>query len=181
MPRLGELVPLERDVGIGAEHRADLVDRPRVEQAFVPVSVLVGGVGVLGGEEPAGRMPQVAQHVLDGLFDDLLPTRLAEDQVGVQVDADQQRLVVEHLLEVGNEPFLVDRVAGEAAADVVVDPATRHRVEGRGDDGLRIVLRCTLVGPQHQVEAHRRWELRGTTEAAPCSGRTSRQVAASPG
>ena len=112
-----------------AEHRADLVDRPCVEQTLVPVPVLVGRVGVLGREEPARRVTQFAQDVLDGLLDDLLPALLAEHEIGVQVDADQQRLVVEHLLEVGDEPLLVDRVAGEAAADVVVHPAARHRVE----------------------------------------------------
>ena len=144
LPAVGELVPLERDVGVGAEYLAHLVDRPRVKQAFVAVTVLVGRVGILGRIEPAGGMAQLAQHVLDGLLDDLLPTCLAEDEVRVEVDADQQRLVVEHLLEVGHEPFLVDRVAGEATADMVVHATAGHRVERRRDDRLGVVLRSAL-------------------------------------
>ena len=54
---------------------------------------------------------------------------------GVGVHAHEQRLVVEHLLEVRDEPALVDGVAGEAAADVVVDAARRHRVERRRHSG----------------------------------------------
>ena len=64
-------------------------------------------------------------------------------QVGVEVDPDQQRLVVEHLLEVRHQPLLVDRVAGEAAADVVVHPAAGHRVERGRDDRRGIVLRLS--------------------------------------
>ena len=45
------------------------------------------------------------------------------------VDPHEQRLVVEHLLEVRHEPLAVDGVASEAAADVVVHAARRHRVE----------------------------------------------------
>ena len=48
---------------------------------------------------------------------------VAEHRVRLAVDADEQRLVVEHLLEVGDEPLTVGRVAGEATADVVVHPA----------------------------------------------------------
>ena len=53
----------------------------------------------------------------------------------MEVDAHEQRLVVQHLLEVGDQPLAVDGVAGEAATDVVVHPARRHRVERGGDDG----------------------------------------------
>ena len=112
----------------------DLGRRPRVEQALVAVAVGSGRVGVLGRREPAGVLAQVAQHVLDGLGDDLAPARLIEGDGGVGVDPHQQRLVVEHLLEVRHEPLAIDRVAGEAAADVVVHPAGRHRVERRRDD-----------------------------------------------
>ena len=155
---------------------ADLAGRPHVEQALVAVAVLVGRVGVLGRVEPAGGMAQVAQHVLDRLVDDLLPAFLAEDEVGVEVDADQQRLVVEHLLEVGHQPLLVDRVAGEAAADVVVHAAAGHRVERRGDDRAARRPAGAHVGPQHQVEAHRRRELRRRAEPAPLASNDPAQL-----
>ena len=52
--------------------------------------------------------------------------RLAID-LGHQVD--EQRVVVEHLLEVRHQPALVDRVAREAAAEVIVDAALADVVE----------------------------------------------------
>ena len=85
----------------------------------------------------------------------------------MEVDADQQRLVVEHLLEVGHEPFLVDRVAREATAEMVVDATTGHRVERRRDDDLCVFLWSPLIGAQHEIEAHRRRKLRRSAEATP--------------
>ena len=52
------------------------------------------------------------------------------------MQVDQQRVVVEHLLEVRDEPALVDRVAREAAAEVIVDAALAD-VGERGVDGVR--------------------------------------------
>ncbi|TXS21826.1 hypothetical protein EAO74_37110, partial [Streptomyces sp. gb1(2016)] len=42
------------------------------------------------------------------------------------VHAAEQRVVVEHLLEVRDDPFPVHGVPGEAAAELVVDPAVGH-------------------------------------------------------
>ncbi|HEY4748132.1 MAG TPA: hypothetical protein VIH38_11215 [Steroidobacteraceae bacterium] len=42
-------------------------------------------------------------------------------------------VVVEHLLEMRHQPALVDRIAREAAAEVIVDAALRHAVEGELD------------------------------------------------
>ena len=92
---------------------------------------------------------------------------------GVGVDADEQRLVVEHLLEVRHEPALVDRVAGEATADVVVDAAGRHRVERRRHGGEAAAASCSSATPpvehlgEDQVERHRRRELRRRAEPTP--------------
>ncbi len=47
------------------------------------------------------------------------------DLPAVQVGAGEQRVVVEHLLEVGDEPAVVHRVAREAAAHLVVHAARR--------------------------------------------------------
>ena len=43
---------------------------------------------------------------------------------------EQQRVVVEHLLEMRHEPALVHAVAGEAAAEMIVDAALRDMGEG---------------------------------------------------
>jgi hypothetical protein len=48
----------------------------------------------------------------------------------VEIRRDEQRVVVEHFLEVRHEPLRVDGVAVEAAADEVVHAARGHTVEG---------------------------------------------------
>ena len=122
-----DAVPLDGRVGelrIAFERGADLVGRPDVELAFDAF-----GVGILGGVEAAVRMAQIAEHVTDRLVEHLPVVVRAGDLPGVQVDPREQRLVVEHLLEVGHEPDAVDRVAGEATAEMVVHPARGHGVE----------------------------------------------------
>ena len=49
---------------------------------------------------------------------------------GLGHQLEQQRVVVEHLLEMRHEPALVDAVAGEAAAEMIVDAALRDMGEG---------------------------------------------------
>jgi hypothetical protein len=62
----------------------------------------------------------------------------------VQVGASEQRLVGEHLLEVGDQPAGVGRVAAEPADDVVIDPTGRHGVE-RADPHAARQVRIGLV------------------------------------
>ena len=78
----------------------------------------------------------------------------------MQVGRDEQRVVVEHLLEVRHEPALVHRVAVEAAADEVVHPAERHPVE-------RLLGGVHGAAAQEQLERRRGRELRRPPEAAP--------------
>ena len=79
----------------------------------------------------------------------------------MQVRGDEQRVVVEHLLEVRHEPALVHRVAVEAAADEVVHSAGGHRVERRH-------RQLGLASAQQQLERRGRRELRrARAEPAP--------------
>ena len=158
-------VPLDRGIReprLRCEDGADLVGRPHVELSFDTF-----GVRVLGGVEAAVRMPQIAQDVADRLVQHLPVDRRRCDLRGVQVDPREQRLVIEHLLEVRHEPDAVDGIAREAAAEVVVHPARRHGAErglDRGEGGGRVIA---LMRAQQQLEAHRLRELRWTAEPAP--------------
>ena len=66
-----------------------------------------------------------------------------------------------------HQPPVVDRVAGESAAEVVVHAARCHGVERRGDHGQQAGVAVAMMGSQQQVEVHRRRELRRTAESSP--------------
>ena len=104
------------------ERGADLRHRPRVELALDAL-----GVRVERGAEAALGAAHLAQRPVERLAADLAHPLLARHLPAVQVRPGQQRVVVEHLLEVRHGPGRVDGVPGEPAADLVVDPARRHR------------------------------------------------------
>ena len=104
--------------------RPHLVRGPRVGQTLDAVRVRV-----LRRGERALRQRQVAEHVLDRLLDDLPVAVASGHEPAVEVRRDEQGVVVEHLLEVRDEPALVDRIAVKAAADQVVHAARGHGVE----------------------------------------------------
>ncbi len=85
----------------------------------------------------------------------------------MEVRAHEQRLVVEHLLEVGNQPLLIHAVPRETTAEVVVHPAGSHRVERRGDHRACRRGFVVEVGPQEQLERHGGRELWCGAESAP--------------
>ena len=133
----------------------NLVRRPREGEPFDAL-----GVGVLGGREAAAREPQLSQAVVDGLLDDLPVAALAGQHERVQVRRNEQRVVVEHLLEVRHEPFGVDGVAVEAPADEVVHAAGAHAVE-------RAECEIEDAAPQQELDRRRGRKLRRAAEAAP--------------
>ena len=134
LPAIGDAVPAAERVGVVARaRRASSSGVHDVEPALLVVARRCGGVGVLGRVEAAVGVAHVAEQVARSVCGhDLEVARLAGELPGVEVRADEQRVVVEHLLEVGDQPLPVDRVAGEAAADVVVDAAGGHGVEASG-------------------------------------------------
>ena len=99
--------------------------------------------------------------------DDLREPLRARDLAAWVYSRVEQRVVVQHLLEVGDQPPLVDRVAREAAADVVVHASGRHGVERRDDGVERGGRTGAVVVSQEVSEAHRLRELRGPPEPAP--------------
>ena len=142
--RLGDAVVGEDRVGVergglgvgpaGADRRGTLQHRPHlVRRPDVELALLALRVGVVGRVEAALGPAHLAQQPVERLFADPPVALVAEHLPTVQVGAREQGVVVEHLLEVGDEPGRVDRVAGEAPADLVVDATGEHRVEGAFD------------------------------------------------
>ena len=78
----------------------------------------------------------------------------------------EEGVVVQHLLEVRHEPLRIGAVARESAAELVVDAAVGHPVEGQRHHAQRGGVARAPPGPQEELERHRRRELRGTTKPA---------------
>jgi hypothetical protein len=152
--RLGHPEVLDRLVGEVAEHRAHLGGPPDVELALDAL-----GVGVERGGERALVLAELAQREVERLAAHALEQRLAGDLPAVQVGAGEQRVVVEHLLEVRDEPGAVDRVAGEAAADLVIHAAAGHPPQG-------VERHLALPAPEQELDRGAGRELRRGPEAA---------------
>ncbi len=170
-------VPAWRDVepgGDGIDHPGvvdadslgDESGGPDVEFPLHPL-----GVGVLGGVHPSFGGGQVTGNVGDDPVHDLPVPGIAGHLPAVEEGAEQARLVVEHLLEVGDQPLGVGCVAGEAAAEVVVDAPGGHGVEGAHGHGLGRSPTLGATGPQRlaqgDVDQRRLGELGRATESAP--------------
>ena len=78
----------------------------------------------------------------------------------------QLGVVVQHLLEVRHQPVRVGAVAGEAAADLVVDPAVRHPVEGEGHHLEHVGVLAAVPRAHEELQGHRRGELGSPAKAA---------------
>ena len=75
-------------------------------------------------------MGHVAQHVADDVARNVGELFAAADEKGVEVEVHQLRVVIEHFLEVRHEPFGIDGIAMEPAADLVVHTAGGHPFAG---------------------------------------------------
>ena len=76
------------------------------------------------------------------------------------VGAQQQGVVVEHLLEVRHHPARIDGVAVETPADLVADAAARHRLQA----ALSQLQAAGVATHQQRIQRRRGRELRGGSE-----------------
>jgi hypothetical protein len=66
----------------------------------------------------------------------------------------------------GHEPLLIDRVAVEPAAELVIDPARGHLLQGVFDHFERATVACAPVAAQQKHQGHRSREFRSASETA---------------
>ncbi len=87
-------------------------------------------------------------------------------------------VVIEHLLEVWHRPVRVDAVAMEAAADVVIEAARRHRLERFLEHVAILVVPRSVVRTREHLQSRRLWELRpaGAKAAVPAIRAPDRRV-----
>ncbi len=106
-------------------HLLELGERPRVKAPLFSFAVGVLGRGPRSFRQADGRRQQVP----DRLFDHLAVAGRARELPCVRVRNYEQRIVVEHFFEMGDEPVPVGAVPGKAAGEMVVDAARAHGVE----------------------------------------------------
>jgi len=109
---------------IGAEDGVDLLVGPDVEFALVTFAV-----GVERGVEPAFRRRHLATDPFAGLDRNAANLFVLRRLPEVRAESGEEGVVVEHLLEMGDEPARIDRVARESATDLIVDATARHFAE----------------------------------------------------
>ena len=160
VPEVGDAVCGEERRGVVAQHLADLGRGPGERQPLDAIRV-----GVLAGRERAVGRRELADQVVEHALGDLAEARVTGLRPRVQVDPRELRVVVEHLLEVRDEPDRVGRVPVEAAAQLVVDAAVGHLLEVEAGDRLGLGVAAGHPAEQ-ELDGHRLRELRGAAPAA---------------
>ena len=146
---------------VGAEQRAHLVRRPHVELAFLAVAV-----GVEARPERAVGCAHLARHPADDALRHREQRRIGGARGEARIQAEQLRVVGEHLLEMRDRPFGIDAVAAESAAELVVDAAGRHVRERDLKHVARLGVAARGEAVEHQLELGRMRELGRAAEAA---------------
>ncbi|ESU51522.1 hypothetical protein P376_0494 [Streptomyces sp. HCCB10043] len=148
------------------QHLTQLRGRPHVIGALDMLTVRVLAVGVQRGGEPALGGPQLPHHEVGGLQGDPAGLVRPGGPPEVGVHPAEQGVVVEHLLEVRDDPLPVHGVPREPAAELVVDPATGHRRTGVGSHLEGALGPGPRIMPQQELHDHGRRELGRAPEPA---------------
>ena len=173
-----DAVRLQHQIDVLArDDLANLGRGPREETAFFVDALRTGAVGVGGRVEAAGGVGHLAGDVVESLGGDRQEIAAPRCLIAFEIGDREQRVVVEHLLEVRHQPARVGRVTVEAAADAIAHPARGHaleRVDGHVQRGL--VVGAPVVA-QQKLERHRARKLRRAAEPAEQGVERRRQLA----
>ena len=150
-------VPLGAQVVGGGEQRRlrtqhclDLRRLPDIEPALLAL-----GIRIERREEAAFGAPHLPAHPVEGRPRRLGAAGIPGDPVRLEVRRNEQRVVVEHLLEVGNEPLAVGGIPVEPAAELIPEPAGGHprQREPGGRERLRVPGAVPLAEMPAEQEA----------------------------
>ncbi len=111
--------------------RCQLLGCPDIEGALGVLGLVRGdqAVGILRGEKGPLGVTQIAKNVVQGVAGQPAITFVSRGLPCLKIVACDLCLIVEHFLEMGDEPAFVDRVAMKASADVIVNATTRHALQ----------------------------------------------------
>jgi hypothetical protein len=126
---------------VGIEEGSEIGLSPAIEFAFLPFAI-----GVLGGVESAVGMSHVTEDITEDIAGDVGEPGLTAEEEGIEVERNELRVVVKHFLEVWHEPFGVDGVTGEPAADLIVHAAGGHPFAGvqHHADGVLVLVQSAV-------------------------------------
>ncbi len=85
---------------------------------------------------------------------------------GVQVYAAELSVIVEHLLEVRDKPYLIDAVTGKAAPNLIIHATACHAGKRQVENVGNVMMTGALVATQQVFERHRLGKLGRGAEAA---------------
>ena len=139
----------------------DLLRRQEIE--FPLLAVAVGVLGAVKASLGCGHLPQ---DIGGGLFRNFQILRLFRHGVGPAVRHDEQSVVVQHFLKVGDQKTHICGVAAETIADVVKQTASVHLRQGVLRHFQAGAIPVPLIPGQQKQEVVGRWKFRRAAEAA---------------
>ena len=123
-------------------------------------------VRIQRGEPPALRVGHLEAQPCERLLHDPTGVCMSRGLPQLHADSCEQRVVVEHLLEVRDQPHRIHGVAMESAPQLIVQPALRHPLERVTHEPQPLLLTRARPEAQQHVEQLRLRELRCATEPA---------------
>jgi hypothetical protein len=146
-----DVVVARKEIGILAvKDLLDLLLRPDVE-----FSLLAFGIGVERGAESPLLRGHFTCEPVDRLVRADAKQRLAGMPMRERQKLKQQRIVVEHLLEMRHQPAFVDGIAREPAAEVIIDAALANALQRQLDHGEVALVAGALTGAPEEFKHHR--------------------------
>src|SRR5665647_293607 len=160
-------------VGIRVEHSASKLSILLCECAFkivltpkVELALLTFAVGVYCRIERTFRRCHLPSDKRKDFACDACINVFPSSLIRLDICEPEERLVVQHLLEMGHQPPSVGRIAVKAKSYVVINTAQPHRLKRAFDHLQRSTIAGTVPVPQEKRQVVRRRKLRRSPESA---------------
>ena len=142
------------------KHGTQFIQRPHVETAFFAFAV-----GIDACEHAAFRAGHIAQQPVERVagdtFDFIAACRLHQKHTKPR----EERIVVQHLLEMRHDPFAISRIAGKATTDLIADSAACHRQKTLRHGSENSLVAVSRAVTEQKVERHCLRKLRCAAES----------------
>src|SRR5580704_12751779 len=130
------------------------------------IALFTFGIGVKRCTEGASWRRHFAGEPADRLLGALAEQVLARVGISERQKLEELGIVVKHLLEMRHQPFLIDRIAREAAAQMVVDAALAHALKRELDQLEKARVAGAQAGAPDEFQHRALREFRRAAEPA---------------